>query len=142
MTKSRVEIMREYELRQESERLAQVVIDNAAGPKQGQPQGRLGYLVTYFGHRADVPDSAVLCKMEPKVVANLKRLGLTEPVSLRGFAGKWWRACVDAAWEHPNMEPGGLLMRVVASTEDLLNKYSGYYCEVYEGPFERKEDVE
>lgn len=141
MTESGVELLREYELRQESERLAKAAIEMASGPKHAQHQERLGYLVTYFGHRADVPEMAVLCKMGPEVVANLARLGLTEPVSLRGLAGKWWHAYVDAAWENPNREPGGWMITVIASTDDLLHEYTGYYREVFAGPFDRKEDV-
>jgi hypothetical protein len=130
MSKSPADLIREYQLRQESERLSQEVIAQAASPKSSQADNRLGYLVTHFGKRSDLPEYAVLCKMLPKVVRNLAALGLHEPVSLKGLLGKWWLAHVDMAFDDPRMETGGAMVNKVASTEDLLCIFSGYYCEV------------
>ena len=141
MIKSYVELIREYQLRQEAERLSREVIAQAAGPKNSQANDRLGYLVTYFGKRSDLPEGAVLCKMLPAVVRNLAAQGLHEPVSLQSLTGKWWLAHVDAAFDDSRMETGGAMVKKVATTEDLLYQYSGYYCEVIAGPFDRKEDV-
>jgi hypothetical protein len=101
----------------------------------------LGYLVTHFGKRADIPEGAVLTKMLPEVVRNLAALGLHEPVCLQSLSGKWWLAHVDAAYDDSRMESGcGMFTRVV-STEGLVRGYDGYYCEVAAGPFDCKEDV-
>ena len=78
--------------------------------------------------------------MLPEVVKNLAALGLYEPVSLRNLAGKWWHARVDAAYDNPDMELGCGMFKKVASTEYLLHRYRGYYCEVFAGPFDQRED--
>jgi len=140
MTKSRNELIREDQLRQESQRLAGEAIERAAGPVLRQDDNRLGYLVTYFNKRTDVPEFAVLRKMVPEVARNLEASGLHEPISLRALAGKWWVALVDASFEYPNMEPGGCALRKLATSEELIGLYSGYYCEVLAGPFDRPED--
>ncbi len=141
MSKSYVELLREYQLRQESERLAESLIQDAAGPRHQQKDARLGYLVTYFNKRTDVPKQAVLCKMTPDVAARLASSGLHEPVSLRALAGKWWRALVDSSFDYPDREPGGCAGRKLATSEELIGIYSGYYCEVYAGPFGSEEEA-
>jgi hypothetical protein len=142
MSKSPTDLIREYQLRQESDRLTQATITKTAGPQSDQRGEHLGYLVTYFGHRSDVPERAVLCKMQPKVVRNLAAMGLHEPVSLRSLSGQWWLAFVDMAFDDPRLESGCGMTTKVASMEDLLTLYSPYYCEVTAGPFDRKEEVQ
>lgn len=140
MSKTYFDLIREHQLRQESQRLAEEAIEHAAGPKHHQGDDRLGYLVTYFGKRSDLPENAKLCKMLPDVVRNLAAAGLHEPVSLHGLVGKWWLSHVDAAYENPRMETGCAMITVIASTDELLRRYSDHYCEVLAGPFDRPED--
>ena len=141
MSKSPSELLREYHLQRESRRLAETLIQEAAGPRRQHEDVRLGYLVTYFNRRTDVPKHAVLCKMTPDVAARLASAGLYEPVSLHTLAGKWWRVLVDASFDYPDREPGGCASRKVATSEELLGRYSGVYCEVYAGPFDSSEDT-
>lgn len=116
--------------------------DQVSVAKHDSTDDCLCYLVTHFGKRSDLPEGAVLCKMLPEVVRNLAALGLHEPISLKGFSGKWWRAHIDAAYDDSRMESGcGMFTRVV-STENLVRGYDGYYCEVAAGPFDHKEDVQ
>ncbi len=141
MRKSHADLIRELQLREESERLSLEAISKAAGPKRGLKNDCLGYLVTYFGRRTDLPEVAALIKMLPKVERNLAAMGLKEPVSLQGLPGKWWLAHIDMAVDEFQMETGCGMVTKVASTEDLLIGYTDYYCEVASGPFDRKEDV-
>jgi hypothetical protein len=142
MSRSPADLIRDFQLRQESEQLSREVIAQAAGPRNGQVQTSLGYLVSQFGRRSDLPEGALLCKMLPEVIRNLAALGLQEPVSLNGLRGKWWLAHVDRAFDDPRMDTGCAMVKKVATTEDLLYLYGGYYCEVNAGPFDRKEDVQ
>jgi hypothetical protein len=82
MSRSPADLIRDDQLRQESERLTREVIAHASCPISGQVQTSLGYLVSQFGRRSDLPEGALLCKMLPEVVRNLAALGLHEPVLL------------------------------------------------------------
>jgi hypothetical protein len=141
MSKSPIDLIREYEMRQESFRLAEALLDKVGGCNRHFDSAPFGYLVTYFNHRTDLPEGAALTKMLPKVVRGLEGMGLHEPVSLRGLADKWWLANVDMAFDYPNRESGCGMVEKVASSVDLLTLYRGYYSEVVAGPFDRKEDV-
>lgn len=142
MAKSRFDLIREHDQQQEAIRLASEVIDRAAGPKASHVVQRGVYLSTSFTKLDGLPVGALICKMSPEIAWHLAVAGFHEPVSLGMFAGKWWLAYVDAAAEYPNFETGGARVEVVASTENLIHHYGGYYSEVVAGPFDCKEDVQ
>jgi len=141
MSKSRIELIREHELKQEATRLASEAIDMASGPKASKVVQRDVYLATSFSKLDGLPIGALICKMPPEIARRFAARGLHEPISLRMLASKWWLAYVDAAAENPNFECGGAMVKVITSSEELMYRYSGYYSEVVAGPFDRKEDV-
>ncbi len=129
--------LNEYVARQKAIQLADEAIKNAAGPRQSHVAQRTVVLATNFAERSDLPAGTTICKMSPAVVEALSALGLHAPVSLGVLPGRWWVAKVDASAENPNFEPGGCMVRVVASTEQLQCHYGAYCCEVIAGPFDQ-----
>lgn len=126
----------EYEARQAAAVDADDAIAQAAGVTAAKDVERPVCLVTSFAERADLPSGALLCRMSAEVAVRLAGMGLHEPVSLRGLPGRWWVVDVDAAAENPNFEPGGCAVRKVVTTEDIQHRYSAYYCQAIEGPYE------
>ncbi len=132
MSKSRIELIRENELQQESIRLASESIDKASAPIASNVAQRHVYLATSFKQRNDLPVAASIRKMSDKVVRNLAELGLHEPVSLRMLPGRWWKANVDAAEIGELREYGCGYVTLFLSSERLAE--IGF--EVVDGPFD------
>ncbi len=125
----------DYEARQAASVAAGDAIARAAGVTTAKIVERPVCLVSTFAERADLPPGALLCGMTQEVVASLATLGLHEPVSLRNLPGRWWVVDVDAAADNPSLEPGGCMVRKVATTGELQHRFSGYFCRVIDGPF-------
>jgi hypothetical protein len=138
MSKSRSEQIREYELKQESMRIASEALDKASAPEASNVVQRHVYLATSFQQRSDLPVTASIRKMSDKVVRNLADLGLHEPVSLRMLPGRWWKANVDAAEIGELREYGCGFVTLMLSSERLAE--IGF--EVIDGPFEAWANIE
>lgn len=140
MSKSRIELLREYQLRQESERLAQAVIDKAAGPPSSQVVEIPCCLATRYDMLDGLPLGARICKMPDDVAKSLAADGFCEPVSLKALPSKWWWVRQDAASER-DIEPGSACLERAVSSEQLARVRALYYAEVVSGPFATREDV-
>jgi hypothetical protein len=138
MSKSRIELLRDYERQQESIRLTNEAIDRASAPIASNMVQRHAYLATSFRQRDDLPALASIRKMSDKVVRNLAELGLHEPVSLRMLPGRWWKVNVDAAEIGQLREYGCGYVTLFLSSERLAE--IGF--EVIDGPFEAWANVE
>lgn len=125
----------EYHAHQAASVAADDAIARAAGVTTCKVIERPACLVTSFAECADLPPGALLCRMSSEIAAKLAWMGLHEPVSLRHLPGKWWIADMDAAAENPSFELGCSAIRKMVTTEELLHRFCGYYCQVIEGPF-------
>lgn len=132
---------RDYRAKQEAARLTDDAIAKASGEKNSKLVERSVCLVTSFSERSDLPPGTLLNRMSPAVVQTLASMGLHEPISLRNLPNKWWVANVDIASVNSGFESGGGTVRVTASTEDIVHRYSHYYCEVIDGPFNHPDEI-
>jgi hypothetical protein len=138
MSKSRIELLREYELQQEAIRLANEALDRASAPISSNVAQRHAYLATSFRQRDDLPALASIRKISDKVARNLAELGLHEPVSLQMLPRRWWKVNVDAAEVGKLSEYGCGYVTLFLSSERLAE--IGF--EVVDGPFEAWANVE
>lgn len=138
MSKSRIELIREYELQQEAIRLASEALDKASAPIASNVARQNVYLATSFELRNDLPVTASIRKMSDKVMRNLAELGLHDPVPLRMLPGRWWKTNVDAAEIGELREYGCGYVTLFLSSERLAE--IGF--EVVDGPFDAWTNVE
>lgn len=134
--------MNELELRREAARITRLALDKASGRKPPVAHSeRPVCLIEHRAHRGDVPDGTLLIRMSWDVASRLHEVGLREPVSLTHLKDRWWVAQVDAAHIHANLEFGGAYCTVVASTDELLHRYTGGFVEVVQGPFNSRQQA-
>jgi hypothetical protein len=131
-----------YLAQQKAVRLADAALSKAAQPRANSVASHATCLVTSFARRSDVPEGTFLVKMSAKVVNALEIKGLHEPVSLKLLPDLWWVAQVDASMENPNFEAGGATTEVIATTEMLVWRYSSAYCEVTQGPYFSRDEID
>lgn len=122
--------------RQQARKLAEAVLKKAAGPRSHR--GDHTYLATSFKQRDDLPEKASIRKMSDKVVCNLAKLGLHEPVSLQMLPSLWWEARVDAAELGLVSEYGCGYVTLFMSSKRL----AAIGFEVVDGPFEAWANIE
>lgn len=127
---------------QAARQLADATLAEAAGPTQSNVASSPVCLVTRFAKRSDTPATTSQIKMSAKVFNTLGIKGLQEPVSLRLLPSLWWVAQVDVSGDNPSFEAGGATTEVVATTEKLIHHYSFAYCEVTQGPFGSRDEVD
>jgi hypothetical protein len=134
--------LKKYLVNQDANRIAGDAMAKAAGPSTSRVVSRPVCLVTNFAERADVPVGTLLIKMAPKVVDALVIMGLHEPVSLKLLPGLWWAAQADVSTDNPNYEAGGATTEVITTTAMLAHHYSYAYCEVTDGPYASRNEVD
>lgn len=86
-------------------------------------------------------DGASYTRMSATVASRLAAMGFEQPVDLDLLSEKWWVLRVDAAAMDDQLECGGAMVTVEATTSAIVHRFDGYFCEVVGGPFETQADM-
>lgn len=86
-------------------------------------------------------DGASYTRMSGAVANRLAAIGFEQPVDVDLLPEKWWVLRVDAAAMDDQLECGGAMVTVEATTTAIVHRFDGYFCEVVGGPFETQADL-
>ena len=99
------------------------------------------YLTSVLQANRLADDGASYTCMSGAVANRLTAVGFVQPVDLALLPEKWWVLRVDAAAMDDQLECGGAMVTVEATTTAIVHRFDGYFCKVVGGPFETQADM-